>query len=386
VQKNKELELQTTEFVEIMEGKTRFLVPSGSINEKVPPKEPAFFNPKAKLNRDFSIIAYSAFLKNFDGPKIFLEGLSGIGARGLRVANEISNVEQVIVNDLNPNALELAKKSALLNNLQNFQTSENEVCRFLSTFSKKGERGTIVDIDPFGSPAKYVDCGIRATMHGGILSTTATDLQVLHGLFKDACKRRYGGVPIKTEYSNEIAIRLILGCIRAIAARLDIEIVPLFVETDLHYYRTYVRILNRPDQNENIGYILHCKTCGNRKIINEQEKSCNVCNGNVDLAGPLWIGQLYEKQFLETMKDEISNYTIDKNCEKVISKSILESEKPGTYFTLDEIASKMKVSPLKLDSSISRLESRGFKASPTSLNPTGFRTSARIDEILDVFS
>ncbi len=378
--------MQTAEFLEIIEGKTRFLVPAGSINEKVPPKDPAFFNPKAKLNRDFSIIAYSAFLKNFDGPKIFLEGLSGIGARGIRVANELSNIEQVVVNDLNPKALELAKKSASLNNLQNFQTSENEVCRFFSTFSKKGERGTIVDIDPFGSPAKYIDCGIRATMHGGILSTTATDLQVLHGLFRDACKRRYGGVPVKTEYSNEIAIRLILGCIRVIAARLDIEIIPLFVESDLHYYRTYVRILNRPDQNENIGYILHCKTCGNRKVINEQEKSCEICNGSVDLAGPLWIGQLFEKQFLETIKDEIPNYIVDKNCEKVISKSILESEKPGTYFTLDEIASKMKVSPLRLDRAISKLESNGFVASPTSLNPTGFRTNAKIDQILEIFS
>jgi len=378
--------LQTSEFVELTEGKTTFLVPIGSINEKIPPKDPAFFNPKAKLNRDFSIIAYSAFLKNFDGPKIFLEGLAGIGARGLRVANEVSNIEQVIVNDLNPKALELAKKSASLNNLQNFQTSENEVCRFLSMFSKKGERGTIVDIDPFGSPAKYIDCGIRATMHGGMLSTTATDLQVLHGIFRDACKRRYGGVSVKTEYANEIAIRLILGCVRVIAARLDIEIIPLFVESDLHYYRTYVRILNRPDQNENMGYILHCKTCGNRKMINVQENSCDVCNGEIDLAGPLWIGQLFEKQFLEKMKEQISNHIVDKNCEKIISKSILESEKPGTYFTLDEIASKMKVSPLKLDKAISKLESNEFVASPTSLNPTGFRTNARIDKILEIFS
>jgi tRNA (guanine26-N2/guanine27-N2)-dimethyltransferase len=100
----------------------------------------------------------------------------------------------------------------------------------------------------------------------------------------------------------------------------------------------------------------------------------------------LWIGQLFEKQFLETIKDEIPNYTVDKNCEKVISKSILESEKPGTYFTLDEIASKMKVSPLRLDRAISKLESNGFVASPTSLNPTGFRTNARIDQILEIFS
>ena len=50
------------------------------------------------------MIAYSAaFWKDFQGPKIFLEGLSGIGARGLRVANEVKNRKYVLINDLNPN-------------------------------------------------------------------------------------------------------------------------------------------------------------------------------------------------------------------------------------------------------------------------------------------
>mgnify|MGYP002413303341 CR=1 FL=1 len=79
-----------------MEGTTKILVPEKSLNEKVPPKEPAFFNPKASLNRDFSIIAYSSFWKNFQYPKIFLDGLSGLGARSLRVANEIDGVDEVI--------------------------------------------------------------------------------------------------------------------------------------------------------------------------------------------------------------------------------------------------------------------------------------------------
>ena len=76
-------------FEEIIEGDTKLLVPKKSLTDKVPPKEPAFFNPKAKVNRDFSIIAYAAFLKKFEGPKIFLEALSGVGARGLRLANEL---------------------------------------------------------------------------------------------------------------------------------------------------------------------------------------------------------------------------------------------------------------------------------------------------------
>ena len=263
------MEIQNESFQEIIEGKTKLLVPKKSITEKVPPKKPVFFNPKAKLNRDFSIIVYAAFLKNFQGPKIFLEGLSGTGARGLRVANELK-VENIIINDLNPTALKIAEYSAKLNNIKNIEFSEKEVCRFFSSHSKKGERGSIVDIDPFGSSAAFFDCGIRATMHGGILSTAATDLQVLNGLFQGACKRKYGGIPVRTEYGNEIAIRLILGCLRTVSARLGVQVIPLFVESDMHYYRTYVKVLNRPDQQENIGYILHCKNCGHRKVTLEQ--------------------------------------------------------------------------------------------------------------------
>ena len=127
-----------TEIITITEGATKILVPKGAIDEKVPPKEPAFFNPRAKLNRDFSVIIYSSFYKNFEGPKIFLEGLSGLGARGLRVANEIKEFEKIILNDLNPKALELAKESAKINDLNNIEFSEKETCRFLSNYSKKG--------------------------------------------------------------------------------------------------------------------------------------------------------------------------------------------------------------------------------------------------------
>jgi tRNA (guanine26-N2/guanine27-N2)-dimethyltransferase len=376
----------SSEIIETVEGTTKILIPKGALEDKVPPKEPAFFNPKAKITRDFSIIAYSAFAKSFDAPKIFLEGLSGLGARGLRVANEINQIEKVVINDLNPKALDLALESSELNKIKNFEVSENEVCRFLSGYSKKGERGSIVDIDPFGSPAKYIDCGIRATMHGGLFSITATDLQVLHGIFKDACKRRYGGVPIKTEYSDEIAIRLILGSIRTIAARLDVEIIPLFIESDMHYYRTYVRVLNRPDQEENIGYAFHCKSCGNRGLLKIQEQNCQVCNSELMYAGPLWIGNLFEKKFVELMAQEEPNLVVDKTCSKILQKCLLEAEMSGTYYTLDEIASKMMRSPLKLEKAIEKLQENGFSASPTSLEPTGFRTNARIDEIKSIFS
>ncbi len=378
------MEIPNESFQEIIEGKTKLLVPKKSITEKVPPKKPVFFNPKAKLNRDFSIIAYAAFLKNFQGPKIFLEGLSGTGARGLRVANELK-IENIIINDLNPTALKIAEYSAKLNNIKNIEFSEKEVCVFFSNHSKKGERGSIIDIDPFGSPAAFFDCGIRATMHGGILSTAATDLQVLNGLFQGACKRKYGGIPVRTEYGNEIAIRLVLGCLRIVAARLGVQVIPLFVESDMHYYRTYVKVLNRPDQQENIGYILHCKNCGHRKITLEQEQECELCKLKISIAGPLWIGNIFNKEFIQDMLLEIQNLEVDKVCEKTLHKCLAESEMSGTYFTLDEIASKMKSSPPKLENAISYLQKNNFVASVTSFSPTGFRTDAKINEIMKIF-
>jgi len=378
------LEIPNETFQEIIEGDTKLLVPKRSLTDKVPPKEPAFFNPKAKVNRDFSIIAYAAFLSNFQGPKIFLEGMSGIGARGLRVSNELK-VENTIINDLNPTALKMAEYSANQNNLKNIEFSENEVCRFLSNHSKKGERGSIVDIDPFGSPAAFFDCGIRATMHGGIFSTAATDLQVLNGIFQAACKRKYGGVPIRVEYGNEMAIRLVLGCLRIVAARLGVEVIPMFVESEMHYYRIYVKVLNRPDQKENLGYILHCKNCGHRKTSTKQEQECELCNSKISVAGPLWIGNIFDREFIQNMLVEIPNLKVDKVCEKTIQKCLAESEMPATYFTLDEIASKMKISPPKLEKAIQNLEQNDFTASITAFNPTGFRTSANINEITKIF-
>lgn len=357
------------------------MVPKGAMYEKIPPKEPAFFNPRAKRNRDFSLIAYAAFMRNFDGPRVFLEGLSGLGARGLRVANEIGGFEKIILNDLNPSALELARRSAKKNNLDNIETSEKETCVFLSEHSRKGLRGTIVDIDPFGSPAKFLDCGIRATIHGGMLSFTATDLQVLNGLFDSACKRRYGGVPMRVKFGDEIALRLILGCLCQIAGRLDTHFEPLFVQSDQHYYRVFVRILNRPEQTENLGYLFYCKQCGERGVENT---TCPICGEKTKLAGPLWVGSLFEKEFVCMMQQESAQLCVDKTCERDIQKTVLEAEMPPTYYTLDEVASRQNTSPASLKKTLELLQKNGYKASPTSFEPTGFRTDAGIDKIAEI--
>ena len=373
------------DIVEIVEGKTKILVPKDSLDTNAPPKQPAFFNPKAKLSRDFSILAYAVFLQNFKGPKILLDCLAGIGARSLRTANELEIVEKVFVNDINPKALELGKRSAKLNKITNCEFSENEACRFLSLHSKRENRGAVVDIDPFGSPSRYLDCGIRATCHGGLLSVTATDLPVLHGLYRSACQRRYYGIPARTEYGNEIALRLMLGCIHLVAGRLDVKIVPLFVQHNLHYYRVYAKVLVRIDLEANMGYILHCKSCGHRKMQKEKNYSCEVCGKETESAGPLWIGELYDKAFVNAMLSKLEKYAVSKTCEKTLLKCQQEIGMPATYFTLDELARRVQTAPISLEKALDKLKKAGFVSSPTSLNPAGLRTDARIDQIMQLF-
>ena len=99
-------------FIETVEGKTRLLVPPESLTQRVPPKSPAFFNPLAKVNRNLSIMAYKAFIEGMNNDASFADSLCGIGARGLRVAVEVPGISQIYMNDINPIAIDYAKKSA----------------------------------------------------------------------------------------------------------------------------------------------------------------------------------------------------------------------------------------------------------------------------------
>jgi len=85
------------------------------------------------------------------------------------------------------------------------------------------------------------------------------------------------------------------------------------------------------------------------------------------------------------MIHQIPKFVVRKKCVSILEKCTLEAEMPPTYYTLDEIASKMHSAPLKMKNAIKILQSEGFLASPTSLNPTGFRTDCRIENIIKLF-
>lgn len=381
---------------EIKEGKTSLLVPSSALSQSVPPKNPAFFNPNAKWNRDISMLVYKVYTSSSKN-KTLADSICGVGARGLRASVEVPQIETIYFNDLNPIAIEFAKESAKLNQVQDkciFKT--NEVCKFLNFEEREIRRFDIVDLDPFGSPSPYVDCVLRSVSNGGLISITATDTAVLCGVYPSVCYRKYYGFPIRSEYSNEIGVRLLVSFIALNATRFDLSVVPYFCHSNLHYLRVYLKIIFSSSLantvSSKIGFIKHCQKCKSRRVekIREQNLVCDLCGTKCIMAGPLWIDSIFDSDFVNSMLNELKNSensTSPRNDHNRLLKmmQICTSELPiPAYFETDSIASSAKKSSISLDKVISTLASNGFQSSKTTMNEKGFKTNASPKEIIEL--
>lgn len=373
-------------FVRTLEGRTTLLVPQSSVASRVPPKVPAFFNPAAKLNRDLSVLAYRAYSSSLPA-KTFADSFAGVGARALRVAVEVPDIEQVYANDINSIAIEAARKGAELNSVSDKCTfSVKEVCKFLLKGTTGDGRFGIVDLDPFGTPARHVDCVLRAVLDGGLVSITATDTAVLCGVYPEVCLRRYYGRPLNNSYGNEIAVRLLTSLLALTASRLELAVRPIFVHVTMHYVRVYATVAvsssQANDVYSNVGYIIHCFQCGHRDSIHDHTKigKCKLCGGSIRVGGQLWTGQLYNKDFVNKMIAQDP----DRQCKKVLEAAAEEISEIPYYFRADEISAKMKTNPYPIPRILEKLKSAGFAASRTALNPGAVKTDASLDQILNV--
>lgn len=373
-------------FVETMEGRTRLLVPELSLTAKVPPKVPAFFNPAAKQSRDLSILAYRAFAPRLK-EKTLADGFTGIGARALRVAVEVPEIGQVFANDANPTAIEAARKSAELNGVSGkCRFSINEVCKFLMKGDDSEERFGIVDLDPFGTPARHVDCVLRAALDGGLVSITATDTAVLCGVYPEVCLRRYYGRPLNNSYGNETALRLLTSLIALTASRLELAVKPVFSHATMHYLRVYAQMsVSSSEANDvyaSIGHMMHCFNCGHRFSAAEYDgdAKCELCQKKLRIGGQLWTGPLHDKEFVAKMAKEGA----DEKNKKVLDAALDEIDGVPYYFKADEISSKLRTNPHSIAKIIEKLRAAGYKASRTPFNPGAFKTDARLDRIIDV--
>lgn len=110
------------------------------------------------------------------------------------------------------------------------------------TSTPHSKRFTVIDLDPYGGPNKFLDGAIQSLEEGGLLLVTATDMAVLAGNTPEACIVKYGSVPLKSKACHEIALRILLRCIEGHANRYGRYIKPLLSLSIDFYARVFVRV------------------------------------------------------------------------------------------------------------------------------------------------
>jgi tRNA (guanine26-N2/guanine27-N2)-dimethyltransferase len=386
----------------VTEGRAQAVVPKLAAYVKkpweyAPSKAPVFYNPTMELNRDLAVLSLQAYQRSLEREVSVCEPLTGCGLRGVRFAVEVKGVRRVSVNDINPKAAKLASFNAEHNGVKDRVEVANEDANlFLSRYAAPRKRFNYVDVDPFGSPVPYLDAALRALRSGGLIALTATDMAPLCGVHPRACLRKYCGVPLRTEYCHELAVRLLVGCLVMMAAKHDVGVEVLFSYSVDHYVRAYATVnygAKVADKSVGkMGYILHCFLCFHREtslgIISPLNRVCPECKAKLSIAGPLWLGKIADKTFSSLIGQEAEkrNFRQKKRLLKLISLVQNEAEAPATYYTIDRICDKLNLPIPALKKVISRMGREGFQAVPTHFNSRGFRTDAPVNKVREIIA
>ena len=374
----------------IREGKAIILIPDVEVDE--PTKAPVFYNPRMKMNRDSAILAVSALHRRLGRSLSLCEPMCGTGVRGIRLALEAEGVIGVVMGDLNPLAVEMAELNIRLNAVSNLvRTRLLDANLLLSLHDRPYGRFDYVDIDPFGSPIPFLDSAIRACRDGGLLALTATDMPPLCGLYPEVCLRRYGGLPLRTDYCHEVALRLLAGALIRSAAKHDVATTPLFSYSADHYIRLYALLeegARKADRClEGLGYILHCPNCLHRDVMYEYPSSrvCPRCGSKMMFGGPLWLGPLSDSEFCSEMLSIVQGrIDLDSRLPRILRLSMEEAELPPTFYHIDVICSRLNLSSLPTELVVSALREAGYRASRTHIHGRGVKTEASIAELEEV--
>lgn len=174
-----------------------------------------------------------------------LDALSATGLRALRYALEIPFCTSITANDLSPSAVQLIQQNIEYNKLQDkITTSASNAIIHMYASPQKYD---MIDLDPYGTAAPFIDSALQALSDGGMLAVTCTDAGVWASTgYSEKCFALYGGLPVKGEYCHEAGLRLILHSIAMAAAKYGLSIEPLLSLSIDFYARVFVRIKKSP--------------------------------------------------------------------------------------------------------------------------------------------
>ncbi|KAF2500976.1 TRM-domain-containing protein [Lophium mytilinum] len=262
-----------------------------------------------------------------------LDALSATGLRALRYAQEFPFATAVTANDMSQKATASIALNVKHNKLEDKITPNtgNAIAHMYSFVGTKGY--DVIDLDPYGTAAPFLDSALQALTHGGLLCVTCTDSGVFASTgYLEKTYSQYGGLPIKGFHSHEGGLRLILHAIATSAARYGMATEPLLSLSIDYYARVFVRVRRSPAEVKFLAgkqmLVYSCDAgCGAwqtqflaRNIPRENKDGslyykhsfaqapsaspfCEHCGTKTHLSGPMYGGPLHNPAFIERILD-----------------------------------------------------------------------------------
>ncbi len=338
-----------------------------------------FYNPRMELNRDVTVAALQAWSDSRDVTG-YLDVHCAGGVRALRATAEAGYA--AMANDVTPDAVELTRRNAAANDV------DVEVSRQDANVRMRRGRVDVVDVDPYGSPVPFADSAFSSA--ASLACFTATDTAPLCGAHASG-PRRYDCQPLNTEYHPEMGLRVLVGALARTAAKQDVAVEPVLSHSSDHYHRTYLAVEEgakaADSALESMGYVAHCREClrrsSHRGRVYHGHDSCE-CGAEVDVAGPLWLDAVSEPEFAEETLSHVEDYMGEAKRARKILKTLAGELSTATHYDQHVLTQETGETPVKLDAVLERLRERGFEASAAHYSGHAFKTTAPLEEVLDL--
>ena len=314
-----------------------------------------FYNPAMAFARDLHV----ALWRKLAPAGTTLDGLAASGVRGLRLMAEAGAAVEFC--DCSPLAVAAIRANLVRNSLA-AEVYEGDLLEVL-----EGREFGALDIDPFGTPARFLPAAVRAVAAAGILGVAATDTAMLCGAQPKACERRYGALPLAGVAAKEVGLRILLGAIAREAAAAGRSITPLLCYAEGHHLRAWVRLAS--------GESPPLRWLSREMVLHDAP-----ARGR---AGPLWANALGEPDALPDMAQLPGDAASPRRRRLERLLATLRAELPGPpgLWDMNEMAraAGRGETPAR-EHIVVALRERGWFASSSIFHPLGIRTDAPLDE------